>query len=369
MGALEDAYRADHDDTDTTPPSTWAAVDIPAVLAGHDLDPPPTLMPRTDGHCLLYAGAVHTISGEPETGKTWACLHAAVVELARGNTVAVVDFEDRAARVVGRLLHLGATPDQLATGLRYVRPHEALATRDRDGLWHDQPDAATALTAAVTGTALAVVDGVTEAMTIHGLDANSNADVAAFYDLLPRRIARHGPAVVLIDHVVKDTERQGRWGIGAQHKLAGVDGVAYLAKIVEPIGRGQVGRVRLVVAKDRPGHVVEHATGRCAAELVLDATTPHVTRAWLEPSEAMPVDDEGQARFTIYMERISRYVEAHQGCGKRDIREGVRGKSEYVDVALSTLVDEGYVEAAAGQRGAVHHRVLTPFRRDNEDRP
>jgi hypothetical protein len=368
MEQLEDGYRGISGGPARTPDTTWHAVDIAAVLDGHDLDPPPVLMPRTDGHCLLYPGAVHTISGEPESGKTFACLYAATVELARGSHVAVVDFEDRAGRVVRRLLDLGAHPDQVAAGLRYVRPHEPIATRDRDGTWRDNPDAATALLQAVTGTVLVVLDGVTEAMTVHGLDLNSNSDVAAFYDLLPRRITRQGPAVVLIDHVVKDSERQGRWGIGGQHKLAGIDGAAYLVKVAEPFGRGQRGRARLIVSKDRPGHVVEHSIGRCAAEFVLDSTIPDVTRAWLEPPTTMPVDDAGDQRPTIYMERVSRYVEVHSGCTSREIKESVNGKREYVMRALAALIREGFVEFDAGPRGAQLHRSREPFRRDDEDR-
>ena len=69
-----------------------------------------------------------------------------------------------------------------------------------------------------------VIDGVTEAMTMHGLELKDNADVAKFVELLPRPLARMGAAVVLVDHVAKDTGGRGRFAIGAPHKLAGIDG-------------------------------------------------------------------------------------------------------------------------------------------------
>lgn len=368
MDALEDGYRTlTSHSGEKNKRTTWTHVDVAAVIDGHDIDPPPTLMPRTDGQCLVYPGAVHTISGEPGTGKTWAALYAATAELERGQPITFIDYEDRASRVISRLLALGSTIDQLTSGLRYLRPTDPLATRDRDGTWQHHQDHTKALRDATHGAALVIIDGVTEAMTVHGLDLNSNPDVAAFYELLPRRIARDGPAVILIDHVVKDSERQGRWGIGGQHKLAGIDGVAYLAKTVEPFGRGHRGRARLIISKDRAGLVQEHATGQVAAEFVLDATDPHCLRCRLDPAEPMPTDKNGAILPTVLMERVSRWVETHPRCTRREISAAVKGKQEYVMRAIDALTSEGYVEVQQGERRAQHHHSLTPYRVDDEE--
>ena len=57
------------------------------------------------------------------------------------------------------------------------------------------PNTASKQLLALTATAtLVILDGVTEAMTLHGYDLHSNADIAAFYHLLPRPIADTGPA-------------------------------------------------------------------------------------------------------------------------------------------------------------------------------
>ena len=180
-----------------TIPTTWAPVDLDPVLAGEHLDPPPTMLARTDGTFLLYDGAVHTIAGESESGKTWLTLIAAIQLIADGDRVVFIDFEDRADRVIGRLLALGATPTQIRDHFAYIRPDRPL---DNDGRAQLEPH--------LVGARLAIVDGVTEAMTTHGFDLNSNADSALFQALIPRWIADHGPAVVLIDHVVKDKEKQ-----------------------------------------------------------------------------------------------------------------------------------------------------------------
>ena len=60
------------------------------------------------------------------------------------------------------------------------------------------------------------MDGITEAMSLHGLQLQDNNDVARFMVMLPRRFARTGAAALLIDHVTKDRETRGRYAIGAQ---------------------------------------------------------------------------------------------------------------------------------------------------------
>lgn len=339
-----------------TTTSQWAPLNLDTVLAGEEVDPPPTICARTDGNHLFYAGAIHTVSGEPGSGKTWLTLEAALQELRQGHLVTMVDFEDRASRVTGRLLGLGATPTQIREQFRYIRPHTALdPTTDK-----------AALQTAITGNTLVILDGVTEAMTLHGLDLNANADVANFYALLPRWIADHGPAVVMIDHVVKDGEKQGRWALGGQHKLAGIDGVAYLVKAIEPFGRGKTGLARITVSKDRPGYVEEIALGRTVAELRLDARDINYLTATLDPPSALPVDDAGDMRPTRLMEKTSRYVEANPGANRTQITETVTGKTTYVRRALDRLIQEGYVEVSLGKNREKTHRVTTPFREDDD---
>jgi len=340
----------------TTGPTQWAPLNLEAVLNGEEIDPPPAHLARTDGQHLLYTGAVHTISGEPGSGKTWLTLIAALQELHNGNTVTMVDFEDRASRVIGRLLALGARPQQIRDHFRYIRPHTALNPQARTDLEHATRDAT-----------LVILDGVTEAMTLHGLDLNGNADVATFYALLPRWLADQGAAVALIDHVVKDGEKQGRWAIGGQHKLAGIDGVAYLVQAIEKFGRGKTGIARITVSKDRPGYVEEIALGRTVAQLHLDATDINCLRHRLDPPTETPTDQAGNMRPTHLMEKVSRWLELTPGASRTQIETGVSGKVTYLRRAIDRLVQEGYVEVHPGPRNTQQHRVITPFREHDEE--
>lgn len=348
-----DKAAADHG-PQTRPNTTWAPMPLDAVLEGNEIDPPPSLLQRSDGQPMLYAGAIHTFSGEPGSGKTWCCLEAARQELANGHIVTMIDFEDRASRVIGRLLGLGAHPDHIRDRFRYIRPNTPIDSTSQ----HD-------LDQATHGATLVILDGVTEAMTLHGLDLNNNADIATFYGLLPRPIADQGAAVTMIDHVVKDTEKQGRWGIGGQHKLAGIDGVAYLVKTVEPFGRGKAGHARITVSKDRPGYIEEIALGRTVAELWLDARDPDILRCELRAPTAAPTDDLGNMRPTYLMEKISRWLELTPGANKKAITDAKFGKAEYVNLAIAHLFKEGYIDIEDGPNRQKFHRVVQPFREDD----
>ena len=337
----------------TGAPHTWTPSDLTEALAGHDDTITPTILTRTDGQSLVYPQAIHTISGEPESGKTWVALIATHQQLTAGHHVTYIDFEDRATRVIGRLLNIGTHPDSILKHLTYIRPHGPIDEHTK-----------TQLGPTLTQSTLCVIDGVTEAMTTHGLELNDNSDIARFYDLLPRWITRHGPACILIDHVVKDTEKQGRWGIGGQHKLAGIDGAAYTVKVIKPFGRGKYGHARITLAKDREGQVAEYALGRTAAELHIDARDPAYSTFELRAPEAAPVDDEGHFRPTILMERVSRWLEAHPDSTTRAIKSSVTGKDGALDIAIQALINEGHIEVSPGIGRARNHRVVETFRND-----
>jgi hypothetical protein len=337
----------------TLAPTTWAPVNLDAVLAGDYLDPPPSMLRRTDGIPLFYAGGVHTVSGESESGKTWLCLLAALQELDHNNDVTFVDFEDRADRVIARLLALGARPDQIRTHFNYIRPDRPLDDTGRHQL-----------APALAGRTLVIVDGVTEAMTLHGYDLNSNEDSARFQALLPRWIADHGPAVVMIDHVVKDKDKQDRHAIGAQHKLAGIDGAAYMVKAIQPFARGKRGIAQIIVAKDRPGYVREQAFGKVIAEFALDGSINDVivVAELTPPGRVSGRSDTGKPwEPTHLMEQMSRYVQANPGLSKKSIEDVMNGKTNYKRLALELLVARGYIGTKPGPRGATHHFHINPY--------
>lgn len=220
-------------DTEEEPPArgAWTPVDVMALLDG-GLDPlTPTLLARTDGLCLLYPGRTHSVSGESGSGKSWLAQWAATEALRAGEWALYLDYESSAASVVARLRSLGCTRDDLSR-LVYVNPDAAPRGAEFEELLERRY-------------ALAVVDGVTEALGLSGLSGdnltNSNDAVTRWHAMLPKRIATAtGAAVLQVDHVTKAKDNRGGYAIGGQAKRASITGAAY---VVTP-GRASAGGAR-----------------------------------------------------------------------------------------------------------------------------
>jgi len=333
---------------DTT---SWQELPLATTIEGEQPEDEPTMLVRDDGACLLYPGRIHGLAGEPESGKTWLALHACAEQMDCGRHVVYIDFEDTPAGVVGRLRALQVDPEVILARFHYVRPVEPLGPEGRHAL-------AQLLTR--TQPALVIIDGLTEALTLHGLALESNRDVAAFLELVPRFIARQGPAVVIIDHVEKDKERRGRWAIGAQHKLAGLDGVSYGLEVIKPVVRDGDGLVRLVVHKDRPGQIRRVAAERkTAAEISTHSSESVLTVAITTPG-GRPEASEWRPREL--MERISRWLELNPGASRMLIESSVRGKATWLREALKHLVADGHATIDEAANRSLQYRIVKPFR-------
>jgi hypothetical protein len=344
-------FTADQAEQPAPVPTSWGSVDLGALLDGDELEEPPTMLRRTDAVPLLYAGKIHSLGAEPEAGKGWTALSAAVEVLSAGGHVWYFDFEDGPAAIVARLLSLGASPEAIRSQFYYVRPDEPLS----ETAWRDLASALE------QPPKLAVIDGVTEASVMHGLEISSNEDAAKWIELLPRPLARAGCAVLQLDHVVKDKDARGRYAIGAQHKLAGVD-VAYAIEVVEPFGRGLDGSARLIINKDRPGYVRQHAVGKRIAEMRFLSRPDGAVDVRLDP----PEQRSASFRPTVLMERMSLAIEANPGLSKNGIRGAVRGKNEHKDLALELLLAEDYVRVKPeGQ--SHHHFSIRPYRESEDE--
>lgn len=332
--------------------TSWAPVDLASALDGDGQEDAPAFLTRTDGVALLYRGKAHALSGEPEAGKGWFALAASAEVLSAGGCVAYVDFESDAPEVAARMRALGVPRDALLDRFVYLRPDEPLG---------DEAQADLALVLE-RRPALVVLDGVTESLVMHGLDLASNTDVASWRGRIVRPLTATGAAVLELDHVVKDREARGRYAIGAQHKLAGVD-VSYRIDVVEPFGRGRDGAARLSVLKDRPGHVRRHADEGRIAHMALASAEGGAVRVSLLPPEAA-----GTFRPTVLMERVSRVLEnAPDGMSGAGIRRDVTGKARNVDLALGVLVGEGFVRRESGGEGRpTKHYSVRPYREDED---
>lgn len=337
---------------------SWTPVDlgpiVSGLLAGEVVGPVASLMPRNDGPCLLYAGELHSFAAEPESGKSWMLQAEAARLLQDGQQVAYLDFEDSPANVIGRLLALGTDPARILAGFVLVRPENALAPGGLSDLLEGRKFA------------LAVIDGVTEAMGLFGLEIASNDDIAKFRKQLARPLAANGAAVVEIDHVVKNAEARGRFALGGGHKLAGV-AVAYSVTAIERPSRTREGLLKVTVEKDRHGRVREHEDR--AKVIALARITPadngKTVTVGLEPPDS--TGDAGEFRPTRLMERVSRFLESWQDpASKNTIEREVTGKAKFIRDALEVLVNEGYVGRERTPTGIVHLSTK-PYREADED--
>lgn len=352
--------------TDETLPATWAPQDLSTILDGSYQPENPTLMPRTDGPALLYPARVHSLHGESESGKSMVAQSEAARLIQHNHDVLYIDFESDAGAVVGRLLAMGASKDAIADHLSYVRP-EGNPYR----MLHEKPAWDRLLGNRYT---LVVIDGVTDALMTFGAGTKDTDEVAAWFRLIPRKIATAtGGAVALIDHVPKDTDSRGRFAIGSQVKMAALDGAAYVVEVTEPLGRGLRGVVTLRVAKDRPGAVRPECgafrkTDRTqeAARVIVDSTDGETITVTVERPSVTTAAGAG-IRLTGFMEKVSLFVENNPGSSQRVILAGVSGNDEHIKDALRTLVTDGYVSRDKAPRGGFSHTSERPYRQSEDE--
>lgn len=281
-------------------------------------------MKRSDGQFLLYPGLVHDFHGESESGKSLVAQIECANLMLQGQYVTYIDFESGPGPVASRMIALGVHPAIIAALFTYIRPEvNPYALTEKEAF----------IKLLSTRPALVVIDGVTDALAQSGVASKDNDDITKWHRAIPRMITyRTGAAVLLIDHVSKDSER-GRFAIGGSAKMNTLDGASYAVEMLEPIGRGMRGSISLRIGKDRPGAIRPHcgqwrAKDRTqeAALVIVDSTRdPGRIMYEIHPpksSVAMgpePEDGDPRHRFpvatsrpTVLMERISRWMEEHQ---------------------------------------------------------
>ena len=329
--------------------SSWKAVDLKPVLQGQELDPPPSILRKHNGEGLFYAGKVHSLHGESESLKTWLALVAVMEQADVQRYVLYIDFEDRASTLVGRLRALGMADEDIEEYVIYVRPDVPVGEEELADLLAQ---------VAEFGVVLAVLDGVTEAMNLHGLDSDrGNQSVAQWLALLPRPLADAGSAVVQIDHVIKSKEDRAKRNdaIGGQHKRAGLDGAGYMVENVVPFGRGREGRSFIYISKDRPGHVQSGGDRRWTATFNIraneDGTDISFDLYHHDESKEKAPKNEAEVSSEILL-AISKYIAKHPGSSKRVVEGAVTGKSITIRRALDILIRDEYVAESKNPRGS-----------------
>lgn len=344
--------------------SSWVPIDLAAAVAGIRPEPP-TIGERTDGVALFYPRRVHWLQGESESLKSWLAQLTATQVLAAGGRVLWIDFEDDEHGVTARMASLGVIDATLLSDdFVYVRPDEPLMTK------------AEAFTLATTELStvcsrkfdLAVIDGVTEAMTVEGLSLLDNADIATWLRRLPKMIAtKTGAAVVCIDHVVKNSESRGRYAIGGGHKLAGVTGATYKIEARSPLSRALTEPVTgvsiITVQKDRPGWVRSKTAfdGQIAALEITASPDGRVHARLLPPNEL-----NNQPPLDL-LRRVLTHLASHEGSSKNKIEECVGGKSTAVRTALKWMVEKEWVRVEKAGQSHCHYVTQAGQEQLNDD--
>ena len=324
----------------TEPVSSWRPVALTTVGA---LPPEP---PTVAG--IVYPGRLHVWSGEPESLKSMVALAVMAGEVKAGRQVVYVDLENGARETLARLRALGLDDAEIEAGFVYLTPGEPIGR----GL------AEVARIVEESRPSLVTIDSYTASLELHGFDPNASVDVERHARTVLAPFRQHGAAVLVIDHVVKDGDRRGRFSIGSERKLA-VAEVHAGFEVAVPFGRGRTGVVRLVTHKDRPGFLPRPTLGE--VELRSDPATGAIewTIRPAQPAGVEPVE----FRPTKLMERVSRYLERQAGRTPRGtIEKNVRGSTEWVRRALDLLVQEGYAEEQKGARDARLYTSHHPFR-------
>lgn len=240
--------------------STWGAVDLEPYLTGEVVLPDPTVLQRVDGKGLLYPGMVNSLFGLSESAKSWVAMYGGVQEIAKGERVLYLDFEDSPAGIIDRFRRLGAGDDDLKNQLIYVHPDDPLADMQKYRFGASATDEGRANASVFRDLlksydpTLIIVDGMNEIYGLHGHDTNDATGTSIVTSWL-KTLCRGGRStVVVIDHTGKGGG-SGSSPIGAHHKIAMVQGTAIRADVLKRPMVGELGRIRLVVYKDRPGSV------------------------------------------------------------------------------------------------------------------
>lgn len=358
--------------------SSWRFEDLAQLASGIELPPTPTVFQREDGQGLFYRGAVNDLHGEPGCGKSMIAQIATAQELKNNRDVIYIDYEDSARNVVKRLLLLGVTGEQIISHLHYVRPSAKPSSPTSLDGWRETLDYADTAT-------LAIIDGVTSCLAYAGLDSNSGDDIAAWYNTMPRLISACGPAVVLIDHVVKSKDNRGRYAGGSMQKLALIDGISYSVDMTKPVGKGVRGTIVIKSGKDRISEIEEHCAVswssngshlREAARIEINSTDPKLMRVTIARPNMMPSDEttrqRGLERPTGLMEKISRIVEnAPEEPNQTEIIEllkddGSSARKTTVLTAINRLLEGEWISNRSGRNNRNIYASVRPYRQMND---
>lgn len=276
--------------------------------------------------------------------------------MCEGQKVLWLDFDSDPQETIKRLQLMGATASMVRQLFDYRQPDvspkgDSLAY---EAIYQNQYG-------------FAVIDGVTDAMSLFSMSIGDNDDFSRLARVMLRPLANNGAAVVLVDHVTKSEDGRGRFAIGAQSKMSVLTGASYVVDMTELVAPGRTGQIRLRVGKDRPGYVrTRSATWRGKDRLqeaarITVQSDDHGIRMDVQAPALDPFDDaEGSAanhRDTgaqiVDWLREEGATTAQHTRSVRQIREGVGARRDQVAEAVRDLTEKGSLTVinVGGPRG------------------
>jgi len=328
--------------------TSWWPKNLTAAITGEvEESNKPRYLIRDDGKALLYPGQTNGFIGESESGKSWCAMLAVYQAMSNGENVQYLDFEDNEFSVIERFRFMGASDTLLTERFSYVSPDEPL---------HEQAAEDLRLSLQQSKPAVVVLDGVNAAMTLMGLELESNSDATRFTHQLLKRLTAFGSTVITVDHVPKSKDARGKGGIGAQAKRAMMSGAVFRVEIVKPFGRGMTGELALTVDKDRPGYVRAVSDDAKHAGTVVIESTEDAVKMFIRPSQKTEIRE---SLANAELSDVYNYIQANPGCTLAAIttaRPGDRGERA-VKSALAKLKTGGFVAVKQGDRNSYMHAV------------
>lgn len=369
----------------------WEPLDLEPYLSGRHTPVEPSIMRRDDGQALLYPGRVNMLYGSSESAKSWIALYTCLQEMADGQRVMYLDFEDEPVNTLDRLRRLGAGSDDLRFQFSYVRPEEPLAPMQRDRWGNSHVTAQGQKNQELFSRALEsidptliVADGMTVLYGLHGLDSNDAVSTDIITGWL-KKLTRNGrTSVIIIDHTSKGSDR-GSTPIGSQHKQAMIQGTMIQVWPVKQPMPDAEGEVELIVLKDRPGQVRKISVksgvkAQLAAKVKIDSTVQNITKITLE-APADPSDPAQQAKkqADILKSQVFRTEEDSilnlygdvlgaskpigeilSGVGLKRLPDGEWPKEDsrkWVE-AVKRLIEKGWIYTSGNTRGKRYHLAM-----------
>lgn len=319
--------------------SSWKPIELSPYYDGLFQEQLANILTRIDGKSLIYGGKVHSFYGESESGKSWVAQIATAELLKSDKKVIYIDFESDPQDIVKRLKALGVSRANLLHYFTYIRPEGVREVSDPYWQAILQPDCAS----------MVVIDGVTESLTMFGGETVDNDAITRWMRNFPRTVAnKSGAAVILIDHITKNSETRGRFAIGGQAKLATIDGAAYLVEPIEVLSPGRVGSLTIRVTKDRPGDIRRNAgmwrksdRTQEAAVLTMDSTKAQIQYIIQPPTN----EEEMEERLAHKkLKDVADFVHANPGCSRRAVTDGVKGSKDAMGGRLQEMLKAGLIE-------------------------